>query len=239
MRSESLEDVFGTKQPAEPSADNADPMAAVLSKVQDLVASARETDDESSRARHTEAREIRDRLPRFLRGGTSAELAARIPDHRLLSCAKSWRAGNAIFCGPTGCGKTTAAAYLFRRLLALGVNAGGDAWELAQRMHWFSAVDLARARRGHPLGHGDPPEVTSASSARLLFLDDAGWETDVTEVSTVLGDRYELGWPTIITTGKTPAELSAQYSAAVVRRARRSGGTREILIDCFPARGAQ
>src|ERR1700744_4217568 len=74
MRSESLEDVFGTKQPAEPSADNADPMAAVLSKVQDLVASARETDDESSRARHTEAREIRDRLPRFLRGGTSAEL---------------------------------------------------------------------------------------------------------------------------------------------------------------------
>ncbi len=191
---------------------------------------------ERQRSRWTEAREVRDRLPHFLRAAPAKELEARIAEPSLLEVAQRWQwgGGNVILCGPTRTGKTTAAAYLFRRLLSQAVKHGGEAWELAKWMRWHSAADVSTCRRIHPLGEGDPSEITESCNARLLFLDDAGWDRDPAEVRDVLAARYERGWPTVITTGKTQLELTAHYGAAVVARITEAGGKLPTLVDCFP-----
>jgi DNA polymerase III delta prime subunit len=190
---------------------------------------------EEQRERAVEGREVRGRVPPFLRAAKPDELARRIGEPRLLLAVQAWQwgHGNLLLCGPTRCGKTTAAAYLFRRLLGQAV-ASGEHWDLASSMRWFSAADLALSRRGHPLGQGDPPELIAACNARLLFLDDAGWDQDVTETCIVLNERYEREYPTVITTGKTRAELTAHYGAAVVGRLRETGGKMPAVVDCFP-----
>jgi DNA replication protein DnaC len=194
---------------------------------------------EAARERHAEAREVRDRLPPFLRTGTAAELEARIRSKAALAVAKSWHwgDGNVLMCGATREGKTTAAAFLFRRLLSEAVKHGGEAWDLAKWMRWFGAEELSIARKNHSLGHGDPPELVQACNARLLVLDDAGWDRDPADVCSVLNARYERQYPTIITTGKNRAELTAHYGAAVVRRMREVGGQRATVVDCFEVAG--
>jgi hypothetical protein len=212
------------------------PLKKLLDRALELESAPEEFDAESARKRSTEAREIRDRLPNFLRTGTAAQLAERITAPALIAIAKQWKWGdpNVLMCGTTRTGKSTAAAYLFRRLLGEAVRNGGAEWELAEWLRWFSAEDLSTCRKTHPLGHGDPPEILEACNARLLFLDDAGWDQDVIEVCSVIASRYERGWPTIITTGKTRDELTAHYGAAVVRRMREAGGKKATVIECFP-----
>lgn len=187
------------------------------------------------RARHTEARAVRDRLPQFVRAAKPIEMQQRIGSSALLDVAKrwSWGDGNVLLCGPTRSGKTTAAAYLFRRLLQRAVDVGGNDWENARWMRWASAEDLSVTRRNHGLGQGDPPEVIEACNARLLFLDDAGWDKDITEVCSVLAARYERGVPTVITTGHPRAALIAHYGSAVVRRMIEAGGKRSTVVDNF------
>lgn len=191
---------------------------------------------EDAQARSVEARAVRDRLPNVMRAAPPRELEKRVRDPRLLVAAKEWRwrDGNLLLLGPTRCGKTTAAAYLFRRLLAQGVRAAGTDWELAQNMAWFGAEELLAAHRTHPLGKGDAPEFATACRASVLFLDDAGWDRDPAVVSSVLNARYESGLFSIITTGKTSAELTAHYGAAVVRRMIECGGNVANVVDCFP-----
>ncbi len=178
--------------------------------------------------RTAEALAIRGMLPPFLRSGTAGDISARVTEKDFLRVAQGWRwgHGNLILLGPTGTGKSTAAAMLFRYLLKDGVQKGGSAWENARFMAWFGALDLFHASREHALGKGEAPELRQASRARLLVLDDAGWDTDPRVVSGVLAERYESGLPTIVTSGKTELELVAHYGAAVVRRMTETGGGR-------------
>jgi len=193
-----------------------------------------EFEAEARRTRSAEAREIRGRLPRFLQTPKPDELAARCHP-ALLAAVQAWQWGDGdlFLIGPTGTGKTTAAGYLFRRLLGQAVAKGGEAWDLARWLRWYSAADIATARRIHPLGQGDPPAVVESCNARLLVLDDGGWDIDVTETSVILNERYERQWPTVMTSGKTREELTAHYGAAVIRRLREAGGKRAVVVDCF------
>ena len=95
-------------------------------------------------------------------------------------------------------------------------------------------MNIDIVQQTHSLGHGEPTELIEATNSRLLFLDDAGWDRDPAEVSTLLADRYNACRPTIISTGKTPAELSAHYGAPVVARMLEVGGKgRGKVIDLF------
>ncbi len=178
---------------------------------------------------------IRSRLPLMFRSASLIELATRVHDKRLMAAAVSWRwgAGNVLLLGPTRIGKSTAAAMLFRATLGRAVRDGGRDWDLADSMRWFGAEELSLARREHPMGRGEAPEVVEACSARLLVLDDAGWDRDPAAVSAVLAARYERGWPTVITSGRTREQLSAHYGAAVVRRMAEAGGQNPVIVDCF------
>lgn len=176
--------------------------------------------------RAAEAMAIRGALPPFLRSGSHEAMTARVAVKDFTAGALGWRwgHGNLLLLGPTGTGKTTACAVLFRLLLAQGVRDGGPAWENARFMAWFRADDLAEAKREWPLGKGEAPDLMRASRARLLVLDDAGWDRDPSACSVVLAARYEAALPTILTSGKTEHELIGHYGAAVVRRMTETGG---------------
>lgn len=190
--------------------------------------------DRKDRAR--EATDVRRQLPAFLRHASFRDLEARVPEKDFVAAALGWRrgAGNLLLLGPTGSGKSTASAIAFHVQLSIGVREGGEAWEMAQRMAWFGAGDLAEARKEHPLGRGEAPEIVTASRARLLVLDDAGWDRDPLAVTTVLAARYEAQLPTIITSGMTEDELRKHYGAAIMRRATEVGGVGAGIMARFP-----
>jgi hypothetical protein len=185
--------------------------------------------------RRIEARKILHRLPEFARAGG---IGHRVHDARLREsvAAWGWGAPGLMLLGPTGIGKSSAAAALLVRLLVQGWRDGGARWDAARWIRWFSADDLSRARREHPLGRGDAPELYDAEGASLLVIDDAGWDREPDCVSSVLAKRYERKLPTIITSGRTIEELSVHYGAAVIRRIVDSGGQRAKLVSCFAPR---
>lgn len=207
-----------------------------MSKPLDNYGSAPEYEPDIERELRTPAaQEIRDRLPAFLRHVKRFDLENRVRDARLLESVRAWRVGDPgmLLHGPTGIGKSSAAAILFLRLVGNGWRNGGDAWYFARGLRWYSAAALSQARREHPLGQGDAPEITRAESARLLVIDDAGWDRDTAAVSDVLAARYEKSLPTVVTTGLTAVELSKHYGAAVVRRFVEAGGGAATIVDCF------
>lgn len=136
----------------------------------------------------------------------------------------------ALFLGPTGCGKTSAAQWLKASL-------PGD---------WFHARELASCERRHSLGDGVPPALERACSARVLYLDDLGTEDarDLAVLQHVLERRYSRGLATVTTTGLTKALLTERYGAATARRltdqhvARATGGEWPVLVVDLHEAGA-
>jgi hypothetical protein len=157
------------------------------------------------------------RFPGGMRVGLQ-ELSERLPG------AMAARLGNAatlsaLLMGPTGCGKTTAAAVLALRCAPVD-------------LHWVYATDLATADRYHKLGQGEPPALEQCRKAKALVLDDIGAEPNPA-LWTILNHRYHEGLPTIATTGLTRDELSATIGAAAVRRLVEQHAGHEVLIaDC-------
>jgi DNA replication protein DnaC len=209
------------------------PFADVVARMRIVDPADLEADAKLQRA--TEARAVRDQLPVYVRTAPHDALARRITGAGLLEAARTWRpeAGNLVFLGPTEAGKSSAAAYAFRRLLSLGVNHGGAVWERAKGMAWFGGDDLANERKAWRLGAGDAPDFTRACRATVLFLDDLSWDRDPQVASEVLAARYELGAPTLVTSGKTTDELDAQYGTAVTRRITQAGGKKARIVRCF------
>lgn len=189
------------------------------------------------RERNEAASTIRERLPAFVRTAPAHELAARVvPVLRKPVAGWSPDVGSLLILGPTRCGKSSASGFAFRRLLHAGVMFGGDAWRRAQGLHWYPATELEEARRQHPLGKGDAPEIIAASYAALLVIDDAGWDRDQAAVSHVIAARYENCLPTLVTSALTQFQLTTHYGAAVVRKLCEAGGGRATIANAHGSR---
>lgn len=176
------------------------------------------------------------RLPPFVAEPPPKALRGRISDPRLFEVATTWEWGSLsyLLAGPTGLGKTTAAAFLVRRLVAKSARAGGFDWELAKRIRWAKANELSRARQTHPFNQGEPPKVLDAMNASLLVLDDLGWDSETPVIRDVLNHRYEaVRAPTIVTTGHAPEDVLARYGDAVTRQMFEAGGKGKI-VSVFP-----
>lgn len=191
-----------------------------------------ERDEAEARAeRVTIATSIRDTLPAFVFLPSALAAFRRDAPQALQEFGRTAPGTSWLILGPTSAGKTIAASLAFRRVLAVGVEQAGAAWELAAGARWYDASELARARRGWPLGQGDPPEFERAAGATILFLDDLGQErSDDGSLRDVLNERYSETRPTVVTTGLRMGELDARYDAQFVRRIIQ-GGT---ILDVFP-----
>lgn len=170
-------------------------------------------------------------IPAGLRG-RSGEMLNRV-DERLRTAlmARDEVSLSAVLLGPTGCGKSTAAALLVHRALSECADEGRRGVVLD--VCWTNATDLALAERRHPLGQGEPPLVRRARTAGALVVDDIGLEATEGAIFPVLSHRYHHRLPTIATTGLTKSELSAHLGAAGVRRlTEQHAGFRVLVVDC-------
>lgn len=191
--------------------------------------------------RRERSAQIRRRLPEMMwRDGPLPvqpdEVLSRVKDQRIVAAVRAarWGGPGLVLLGATGSGKSSAAAWLFRRLLWEGVHGSEALWARAQCLRWFNADELALARGHHRMGQGEAPEIIKAAAASFLVIDDAGWDRDPAAVSEVLRQRYEGMRPTVITSGMTRKELVLRYGDAVMRRLVEEGGRRSVLVDCHP-----
>lgn len=131
------------------------------------------------------------------------ELQPRL-HQKLLASLRVRHTPCALFLGPTGCGKTSAAQWL-----RAGISG-----------EWFNARELAGCERHHKLGEGSPPQLERACKAPVLYLDDLGTEDsrDIGVLQHVLERRYASSLATVTTTGLTKALLTERYGAATARR---------------------
>lgn len=157
-----------------------------------------------------------------------------VPGRRLLGKLREARAVAAVLSGPTGCGKTTAAAVLVWRALADFESSEGERCECATDLVWTTAIDLAVAERRHALGQGEPELLAKARRCGLLVLDDLGLE-EPAAVFPILSARYDECRATIVTTGLplTKLGLTKHLGAAGVRRVVEQHVETAVLVaDC-------
>lgn len=167
---------------------------------------------------------------------TEETIKARIVHPKLVQFASSEAPSerSALLMGPTGTGKSTAAAYALLLELRRRYRRGADV-----RPAWMYARALAQAAKYHPLGEGAPPEVMKASAGGLLILDDLGLERDPGEIIDVLHERYESGLPTWTTTGLNHEQLTERYGEALVRRLTEGRERPGVLVNAFPRSSMQ
>lgn len=183
------------------------------------------------------------RIPAAYGGDPKALLARAHPGLRdAVSAKPAGTSYGALLLGPTGAGKSSAAAWAVRRWDARRLDEERRAnppqgWIPANyvegvRIAWLDALEVTDAERRYRLGSGDPEELATAYRADWLVLDDVGLSTSATLVQLVLARRYQACLPTIVTSGLTAAQLSAHIGAATVRRIVEHEGRPGLFVDC-------
>lgn len=182
--------------------------------------------------RHLKLRPVLEQLPGGMHRSTRQELEGRV-EPRILRAVLGWRwgGGNLVLMGATGCGKTSGAAHLVRRLCFEGAIRGGEAFQLASMIRWQSCRDLSEIGRETKLGSGTPEAIQRCQYARLLVLNDLGANDDRTTLERVLDSRYERGWPTVTTTGLGADQIDALFGDALSRRIFECAGDRGRFVE--------
>lgn len=212
-----LDEIDDRLRMAERTGDGAE--ATELRSEQTLLGARAADLDACIRDHELQARIVRTLPPWFGRASlTDLEKAITVPEF----CSVDTRA-SVLLLGPTGTGKTAAAALVVRRALAVKPVS----------FAWFSAWQLVAAEKRHPLGSGRPKELDAACTAAVLVLDDLGQEPTSPVLMEVLNERYEQGRVTIATSGLTPNELRTRYSDAIFRRLTETRGQRGTVIAAF------
>jgi hypothetical protein len=164
--------------------------------------------------------------------GSPSELRARIspPLWKALASMDPAERCGAVFLGPSGVGKSSAAAYAVQRWRAKV----GPSTSMRERVFWLDALEATDAEKRYRLGTGDPEQLSDAYTAEWLVLDDIGTTTSATLIQLVLARRYQAGLPTIATTGLTRDVFTQHIGAATARRVLEFGGRKGVFVDCHP-----
>ena len=132
-------------------------------------------------------------------------------------------AGNLLFCGDTGLGKTFLSACIAKEVAAKGFSV---AYESA--VHLFTNMERAKF-------HNDEDARAKAqkyTDSDLLIIDDLGTEIvsqfTLTALYTLINDRVLCGKPTIISTNLTTDGIARRYNPQIASRLR--GNFRRIAF---------
>jgi DNA replication protein DnaC len=156
-------------------------------------------------------------------GSPTLEQWVRPKSFRLAAMKWTPAAGSLVLLGPTGCGKSTTAVAILWRLADDAFRAclekrSGRELDVTGCAFWIAAYELVRARKEHPLGHGEAPTIERARDASILVLDDLGNEPPDTVIFELLDVRYLRGSPVIVTSGLDPSSIRERYGDALWRR---------------------
>lgn len=173
-------------------------------------------------ARQRRAMAMRDalsHLPDHSRYVKRGDLVARIKSPSLFRIVDAWVWGDGplVLTGPTGIGKSAAAAYLVRRLAAEGVEFAGEGYEKALFIRWQRCSELCVAERESELG-AMPETIRLCQRARLLVLDELKPTALREPLERVLWHRYDAGLPTITTTELGAAQIESAFGESFLRR---------------------
>lgn len=159
---------------------------------------------------------------RYLKNGAVEKLKSLDP--RLEAFAASWAGDSGrLLLGPTGCGKTLAAAVAGARIAA----SKSETW-----VRWIRADELSRIMSVR----GGAEEIETLKRGRVLVIDELGYERFPELVLEVIGARHDDDLPTVVTSGKTLQEIADRYSDATVRRITETGSGK--VTNCWGAPSA-
>lgn len=159
---------------------------------------------------------------------TSAEEALCGINQSMLEFSGRWMGDcGALLMGPTGCGKSLAAATAMRRLT------------LCKARYWAAWVRADALSRMFS-NRDNAADICRIKSAHLIVIDDLGYERFAESALEVIGDRYDRDLPTVVTTGLKSSEFCARYSTATARKITEVGrgyavnvwGDAEIVVPC-------
>lgn len=152
-------------------------------------------------------------------------LDAKIRCHpELRSFCDTWTGDTgSLLLGPTGCGKTLVAAFASQRICKIQSS---ETW-----VKWVRADQLSHLLNEHTA----MDQLNQLNKARVLVIDELGYERWPELVLEVLGTRHDWDRPTLVTCGLKQEQLLKRYSEATARKIIEiaSGG----VIDCWEKRG--
>lgn len=158
-------------------------------------------------------------------------LRAKTPE--LFEPVLAWtiEGGSMVLLGGTGLGKTAVVRAKARRILDAGESGKlpEDKMRVAIGLRFVSVADIAKARRNHPFGQGDPPILRMAYESPLLILDELGREPQGdTSIFELIDARYRAKLTTFITSNMLKKDLPARYTESGSRRITSLGRVIEI-----------
>lgn len=137
---------------------------------------------------------------------------ACVSDRRLRELAATWNGvSGKLLLGPSGTGKTVTVA----RAGAGQAKIHNDSW-----VHWIRADELSRTLSIK----GGAEEIEQLKAARVLVIDELGWERWPELVLEVIGARHDWERPTLVTCGLTLDKFLERYGEATARRISETGG---------------
>lgn len=143
-----------------------------------------------------------------------------VTDARLVALGTSWDGvSGRLLLGPSGVGKTVSAA----KAADLISETKTPTWS-----QWIRADELSRMLSIR----GSAEEIESLKMARVLVIDELGWERWPELCLEVIGARHDWERPTIVTCGLTLEKFLERYGEATARRISETGDG--CIIDLWP-----
>ena len=124
-------------------------------------------------------------------------------------------AGNLLFCGDTGLGKTFLSACIAKEVAAKGFSVGYES-----AVHLFTNMERAKFNNDEDARK----KVEKYADCDLLIIDDLGTEVasqcTLMALYTIIHDRVLCGKPTIISTNLTTDGIARRYNPQIASRLR-------------------
>ena len=133
---------------------------------------------------------------------------------------KNWdgKSGGAIL-GPTRCGKSTAVGLCGEREARRNKSETWTKWVRADHL-----TRIISERNGGEMIH-------ELKLARVLIIDEMGYEPWPTTLLEVIGDRHDNQRPTLLTSGLRLPAFADRYSDATLARIAEIGNG--LIVDCW------